>query len=110
VTGIEGFAVVSNLLTSADASLQPVAVAAASGNRTVLVADRSGSVTAVDIASGAATTSGCDCSPEGLFGMGPAAFRLTGLEGGSFKLFDAASGEILFAPLALHETAAGAGQ
>jgi len=44
-----------------------------------------------------------------LFGIGPSAFRLTGLDCGSFKLFDAANGEILFAPVALTQTE-GAGQ
>jgi hypothetical protein len=104
VTGVDNFAVVSNLLTSAEASLQPVALAATSDNRSLLLADGSGTVTAVDVASGAATTSDCGCQPVGLFGMGPSAFRLTGLDGGAFKLFDAARGEILYAPLALAET------
>ncbi len=104
LTGVESFAVISNLLTSADSSLQPAAVATTSDNRSLVLADRSGSVTTVDIASGAATTSDCACQPVGLFGIGPSAFRLTGLNGGAFKLFDAASGEILFAPLALAET------
>ena len=42
--------------------------------------------------------------------MGPSAFRLTGLQGGSFKLFDATLGEVLFAPLALVQSAEGAAQ
>jgi DNA-binding beta-propeller fold protein YncE len=110
VTGLDGFAVVSNLLTQADSSQpMPVAVAATSDNRTLVLADQSGSVTTIDIASGAATSSDCGCQPLGLFGMGPSAFRLTGLDGGAFKLFNAASGEILFVPLAVTETA-GAGQ
>jgi hypothetical protein len=109
VTGVDSFAVVSNLLASADSSLQPVAVAATSGNRTLVLADQSGSVTSVDIASGAAVTSDCECQPLGLFGMGPSAFRLTGLEGGAFKLLDTGSSAILFVPLALTETE-GAGQ
>lgn len=109
VTGIGGFAVVSSLLVSADSSPQPVAVATTSDNRTLVLADSSGAVTAVDIGSGAATASDCGCQPEGLFGIGPSAFRLTGLQGGAFKLFDAALGEILFAPLSLAE-AEGAGQ
>jgi len=109
VTGIESFAVVSNLLTSSDSSLRPVAVAATSDNKTLVLADQSGSVTAIDIASGTATASDCGCQPAGLFGMGPSAFRLTDLDGGAFKLFDTASGEILFVPLALTETE-GAGQ
>ena len=101
VTGIGGFTVVSSLLAVADSSLQPVAVASTSDNRSVLLADKSGSVTAVDVASGTATTSDCGCQPEGLFGIGPSAFRLTSIASGAFKLFDAAHGEILFAPLAL---------
>jgi hypothetical protein len=109
VTGVESFAVVSSLLASADSSLQPAGVATTSDNRTLVLADHSGSVTSIDIASGAATASDCGCQPAGLFGMGPSAFRLTGLDGGAFKLFDAARGEILFAPLALTETE-GAGQ
>jgi len=72
--------------------------------------DRSGFITAVQIESGAATTMDCGCSPEGLFAMGPSAFRLTGLQGGSFKLFDATLGEVLFAPLALVQSAEGAAQ
>ena len=88
VTGIGSFAVVSNLLVSADSSLQPIAVAATSDNRALVLADQSGSVTTIDIATGAAIMADCGCQPLGLFGMGPSAFRLTGLEGGAFKLFD----------------------
>jgi hypothetical protein len=110
ITGMDGFAVAATLLGSADSS-QPtaVAVAATSDNKTLVLADQSGSVTAVDIASGAPTTSSCGCQPAGLFGIGPSAFRLTGLDGGAFKLFDASSGEILFAPVGLTQTE-GAGQ
>ena len=110
VTGIGGFAVVTSLLTSDDSSLQPVAVAAVSGNRTLLLADRSGLVTAVDIGSGIATSSGCGCQVDGLFGMGPSSFRLTGLQDGAIKLFDTALGEILFAPVARVPDAEGAAQ
>lgn len=109
VTGLSGFAVVSNLLLSADASLQPVAVATTEDNRTLIVADRSGAVSAVDIGSGAVRTSNCGCRPEGLFGMGPSAFRLTDLRDGAFKLFDAARVETLFVPIAL-PAGDGAGQ
>jgi hypothetical protein len=104
VTGIENFAVLSNLLTSADSSLQPAAIAATYDNKTVVLADQSGSLTIIDVASGTATTSDCACQPAGLFGMGPSAFRLTGLDAGAFKLFDAASGQVLFVPLTLAET------
>jgi hypothetical protein len=108
ITGVGGFATYSALLTSDDASLQPVALAVTSDNRTLILADLSGSITSIDIGSGVATVSSCACVPEGLFGMGPgvgpSTFRLTGLADGAFKLFDATRGEVLFAPLALTET------
>jgi DNA-binding beta-propeller fold protein YncE len=104
LTGIGGFVVASTLLASADSSLQPMAVAATSDSKAVVLTDHSGLLTAIDIGSGTATTSDCACQPAGLFGMGPSAFRLTGLDAGAFKLFDAASGQILFVPLAITET------
>lgn len=112
ITGVGGFPIVSSLLTSGDSSLQPVAIASSGDNGTLILADRSGAVTAVNISSGAAATSDCGCIPEGLFGLGTSAFRLTGLNGGAFTLFDAAHGEILLAPLALDSAAQseGAGQ
>jgi len=110
VTGIGGFAVVTSLLTSDDSSLQPVAVAAVSGNRTLLLADRSGLVTAVDIDSGIVTSFDCGCQVEGLFGMGRSSFRLTSLRDGAIKLFDTALGEVLFAPVARLPEAEGAAQ
>jgi hypothetical protein len=110
VTGVGGFVQVSTLAAFADSSSPAAAVAVTQDNRVVIAVDRSGFITAVQIESGAATTMDCGCSPEGLFAMGPSAFRLTGLQGGSFKLFDAALGEVLFAPLALVQSAEGAAQ
>lgn len=110
VTGVGGFVQVSTLATFADSSPPAAAVAVTQDNRIMVAADRRGSITAVQIESGAATTTDCGCNPEGLFAMGPSAFRLTGLQDGAFKLFDAALGEVLFAPLALHPGAEGAAQ
>jgi len=110
VTGVGSFVQVSNLAAFADSSPPTAAIAVTQDNRVVIAVDRSGFITAVQIESGAAATIDCGCSPEGLFAMGPSAFRLTGLQGGSFKLFDAALGEVLFAPLALVQSAEGAAQ
>ena len=110
VTGVGSFVQVSNLAALADSSQPAAAVAVTQDNKIVITVDRSGFITAVQIESSAATTMDCGCSPEGLFAMGPSAFRLTGLQGGSFKLFDAALGEVLFAPLALVQSAEGAAQ
>jgi len=87
-----------------------VAVALTADNLTVLAVDRGGFITAVRIGAGTGVTVDCACQPEGLFPMGPSSFRLTGLQDGAFKLFDAALGEVLFAPVALGPGADGAGQ
>lgn len=110
VTGIGSFAQVSALAAFADSSSPALAVAVTQDNKVVIAVDRSGLITAAHTDSGAATTIDCGCSPEGLFAMGPSAFRLTALRGGAFTLFDAAIGEVLFAPLALSESAEGAAQ
>jgi hypothetical protein len=114
VTGVGSFVVVSNvrstLAASADSSPPAVAVAVTQDNRVVIAVDGSGFITTVQIESGAATTIDCGCSPEGLFAMGPSAFRLTGLQGGAFKRGDAALGEVLFAPMALNPGTEGAAQ
>ena len=110
VTGMGSFVQVSTLATFADSSSPAAAVAVTRDNKAVIAVDLSGFITAVQIESGTATTTDCGCSPEGLFAMGPSAFRLTGLQGGAFRLFDAALGEVLFAPLALVESTEGAAQ
>jgi len=110
VTGIGSFVQLSILAAFADSSSPAAAVAVTQDNKVAITVDRNGFITTVQIESGAATTTDCGCSPEGLFAMGPSAFRLTGLQGGSLKLFDAALGEVLFAPLALVQTAEGAAQ
>jgi hypothetical protein len=108
VTGIGSFVQVSTLAVFTDSP--SAAVAVTRDNKIVVAVDRNGFITAVQIESGAAATTNCGCSPEGLFAIGPSAFRLTGLQGGAFKLFDAALGEVLFAPLALVKGAEGAAQ
>ncbi len=101
VTGVGGTLVVTNLFTSPSSSLQPVGLGAVSANRTLVMADRNGAVFAIDIASQSASTADCACQPDGLFRLASSAFRLTSLQNGAFKLFDASTGEILFAPVAL---------
>ena len=110
VTGIGSFVQISNLASFADSSPPAVAVAVTQDNKAVVAVDSVGSITSVQIESGAAATVDCGCSPDGLFAIGPSAFRLTGLQGGAFKLFDTALGEVLFAPLALAQSAEGAAQ
>jgi hypothetical protein len=99
ITGVDSRASVATVFGAED--LMPVGVAIA-GDR-VLAAGQRGALVAVDPGSGARSVIECHCRPEGLYGVSPGLFRLTGLEDGAVRLFDAASNQILFAPLALRE-------
>jgi len=81
-------------------------VALTVNNRRAIVAGASGQITAFDLDTGTSLTTDCACTPEGLFAMGRNAFRLNSLKFGAFKLFDADTGEVLFAPLSAQEAAA----
>jgi hypothetical protein len=79
--------------------LDAMAVAAASGNHKLVVADPRGRIMQLDLDSGDVVQAECGCHPMGLFPMGRSAFRLNGLETGAFQLFDSDSGQVLAAPL-----------
>jgi hypothetical protein len=80
----------------------PIALALTSDNARVVVLEPDGGIAQVDSASGAVINeTTCDCTPQGLFGLGGSVFRLNGLAGGSVKVYDTASGNVWFVPLAL---------
>jgi hypothetical protein len=97
----DGFNVRSALYDSGDWQPDVAALAVSPDNTSVILADRTGWIVSIDAASGNAVKVDCGCRPEGLFGMGQSAFRLTGLDNGAIRLFDAVRSEVLFAPLAL---------
>jgi hypothetical protein len=110
ITDVGGGAKVSTLYAAGGIGdrLNPTGIALTSDNQRMVVAATSGTLLALDLAAGSTTRVDCACAPEGVFAMGQAAFRLTGLSGGVFKLFDASSGEVLFVPLAyVAQTGAG---
>jgi hypothetical protein len=107
ITDVGGRNLVGRLVATSDA---PLYAAVTSTNRRVILASASGRITSLalnpdDPDAGAPSTADCACTPEGLFAMGHNAFRLNGLSFGAFKLFDADTGEVLFAPLAAEEGA-----
>jgi hypothetical protein len=85
-------------------------VAAALDSRRSIVADASGAIITLDLASSSLSTLDCQCTPQGLFLMSRSVYRLTGLSQGAFKLFDADRNAIWFAPLALPAQVSGDGQ
>jgi hypothetical protein len=99
IADVGGRAAVSTLY--AGDRLMPVGMALTSDNRRMVVAASSGALLSLDLTAGSTSSFDCGCAPGGVFSMGRTAFRLTGLTGGFFKLFDASSGEVLFVPLAL---------
>jgi hypothetical protein len=76
-------------------------VAAALESKRLVIADASGTISLLDLTSGQATALNCQCTPLGLFPMSGSSYRLTGLQGGAFKLLDGKQNAILFAPVAL---------
>ena len=69
-------------------------------NASAVLAWSSGALVTVNLATDASATADCGCAPAGLFGLGGSVFRLTGLDSGALKVFDAATGEMWFVPRA----------
>ena len=69
-------------------------------NRYLSVAGNLGSLSTFDLAAGTSLGLNCACSPASLYGMGGSLFRLTSLVDGVVKVFDAATNEVWFVPLA----------
>lgn len=84
-------------------SIAPAAIAVSSSNRHVVVAERSGGLLVVNLQASSGARYDCGCASDGLFPMGRTIFRLTGLTGGTFKIFDAATGDVFLVPLAASE-------
>ena len=76
-------------------------VAATLDSKRLIVADAGGAILTLDLASSTLSTLDCQCAPQGLFPMSRSVYRLTNLDQGAFKLFDAVQNAVWFAPLAL---------
>jgi hypothetical protein len=97
----------TSLLASFPNSLNPVA--AALDARRLVIAGASGAILTLDLASSSLASVDCGCAPAGLFPMSRSVYRLTGLDGGAFKLFEAEQNAVWFAPLALPPAASTSG-
>jgi hypothetical protein len=69
-------------------------------NNSVVMVWDSGALVTVNLVAGASAGVDCGCAPAGIFGLGGSVFRLTGLNSGALKVFDAATGDVWFVPLA----------
>jgi hypothetical protein len=69
-------------------------------NNNVVTAWDSGGLITINLATGTSASTNCGCAPAGIFGLGGSVFRLTGLNSGALKVFDSATGDVWFVPLA----------
>jgi hypothetical protein len=85
----------------------PIALALTADNTTILLIEPDGGIGQVVLANGAVSIAHCGCTPQGLTGLGGSVFLLSNLANGSVKLYDAASGNVWFVPLAPSGTQGG---
>ena len=76
----------------------PTGIAASFDGQRVVAADRAGQVLNLNLADGTSSLVRCDCAPDGVFGLGGAAFRLTSASAGDVKVFDASTDSISIVP------------
>jgi hypothetical protein len=84
-----------------------VGIAASSDNTQLTIAANTGALFTLNLATGVGTPADCGCQPLGLSGLGGSVFRLTGIDAGVLKIFDAASSDVWFVPLAAPVVAGG---
>jgi hypothetical protein len=100
VTDVGGSAAVATLHSASNGFVQPSGLGISTDNRRLVLANRDGSMVTLDLGSGVAAQVDCGCAPSGVFPMGASLFRITGLTGSVFRVFDATSGSVFLAPLA----------
>jgi hypothetical protein len=82
-----------------------VGLTASFDNRYLAVAGNLGALSTFDLTAGGSVGVNCNCSPSGLDGMGGSLFRVTGVNDGALKVFEASSNDVWFVPLAAPVTA-----
>jgi hypothetical protein len=106
ITDIGGSAVPTVLWSAPADPAQPAPAGTVLGmgvsfdNNSVAMAWSSGGLYTVNLATGTSARADCACAPDGIFGLGSSVFRLTSLNSGAVKVFDSATGEVWFVPLA----------
>jgi hypothetical protein len=106
VTGVGGSAAVATLYSAPNApgpagpAPAPAGLGISTDNQRLVLADSAGGVLTLTLSSGSAAQTDCGCAPDGVFSMGGSLFRITGLTGSVFRVFDAAAGSVFLVPLA----------
>lgn len=99
ISDVGGSAAVS-LLYTAPAPQTPSGLGTSTDNARLIMTDRAGGILTLDLVSSSTAQLDCGCVPDGVFSMGGSLFRITGLTGSVFRVFDAAAGAVFLVPLA----------
>lgn len=105
VTDIGGAVVPSVIYTKPDDSANGAPVEVAVGfavsfdNRYLSITGSLGALATFDLTAGSSAGANCNCTPSGLEGMGGSVFRLTGVNDGALKVYDASTNDVWFVPL-----------
>jgi len=113
-----GSAAVPKIIWQKPPDLPPDAVtqvatglAVSADNQRLTVAGSLGGLYTMDLAhDNAGIYTECGCTTQGLASMGASLYRISAFEDGSWKLYDAATGAVLFVPLAAPAAATGVQQ
>lgn len=98
IADVGGSAAVSPLYTSDGQA--PAGLGVTPDNSKLVLAEAHGNIVTIDAATGASNTVACQCGPQGVIGMGASLFRITGLTGSVFRVFDVRTGSVFQVPLA----------
>jgi len=88
----------------------PSGLGISTDNQRLVMTDNAGGILTLNLSSSAVTQMNCGCSPSGVFPMGGSLFRITGLTGSVFRIFDATAGSVFLVPLAPSAATPGSGQ
>lgn len=97
IADVGGSAAVTALYTTGGTA--PAGLAVSADNSTVVLAGQTGGIVAINSGSGASVSVPCGCAPDGVVPMGGSLFRITGLTGAVFRVFDARAGSVFQIPL-----------
>jgi hypothetical protein len=109
IADVGGSAAISTLYTAPNPQA-PSGLGISADNQRLVMADRAGGILTLNLSSGSTLQMNCGCAPEGVFSMGASLFRISGLTGSVFRVFDAAAGAVFLAPLAPDAGPPGASQ
>jgi len=113
ITGVGAANQPSTLYDYSEQSLSPRAMAISFDNRQAVIADSTGKLVNISVATSTANIVDCGCSPTGVYSLGGSIFRLNGTGGPArsalqrsgprpdLKVFDAAVGAVWIVPPAL---------